>query len=342
MANKISGWTILVIALLAYAFVPPVQSFVNGLFSGLGGGDSGAGGTGGTGGTSDGSAGGVGGVITICDPSAKVTLAVDSWDKFAASSEITNGSHRIFIDGIDKGYLAEGGTITVSPKQKYRVVLGENSTSHYSKEILGEVPCTGTVNVAGGLAIYDTSLVFTIFNEDGQTIQQASGETDTVDLSANSVFTLPFKITVTSKQSFGNPDHPGKGDIVCFDYNKTQYDSIKVDGSTTAPTPNEVSTGASNESACWYIPVIQNSPDVLDGTKVSDLITDGKYEGNMIIDTSASYSDPGITQGNLTITVVDTDLDLHADTLETLFGPEDETNNNLGTNVQQIEGFQRS
>ena len=342
MANKISGWTILVIALLAYAFVPPVQSFVNGLFSGLGGGDSGAGGTGGTGGTSDGSAGGVGGVITICDPSAKVTLAVDSWDKFAASSEITNGSHRIFIDGIDKGYLAEGGTITVSPKQKYRIIFGENSTSHYSVERIGDVPCEGTLNVAAGLATYDTSLIFTVFNEDGQTIQQASGETDTVDLSANSIFTLPFKITVTSKQSFGNPAHPGKGAVVCFQYNKTQYDDIKVDGASLASVPNQVSTGSTNESSCWYIPVIQNSPDVLDGTKVSELAVDGKYEGNMIVDTSASYSDPGAVDGNLTIIAADTDIDLHGDTLETLFGPEDEVNNNLGTDVQQIEGFQRS
>ncbi|MBI4036840.1 hypothetical protein HY385_00235 [Candidatus Daviesbacteria bacterium] len=341
MANKMSGWTILVIALLAYAFVPPVQNFVNGIFGGLGGGAGTGGGAVGTGGTSGGAAD-TGGVITICDPSAKVTLAVDSWDKFAASSEITNGSHRVFIDGVDKGYLAEGGTITVSPKQKYRIILGENSTSHYSKEILGEVPCTGTVNVAGGLAAYDNSLTFTVFNEDGQTIQQATGETDTIDLSANSVFTLPFKITVTSKQSFGNPDHPGKGDVVCFAYNKSQYDEIKVDGATGAPSPNQISTGSSNETACWYIPVIQNSPDVLDGTKVSDSIVDGKYEGNIIIDTSASYSDPGATQGNLTLSAIDTDLDLNGDTLASIYSFQDESNNDLGSVVEQIEGFQRS
>ena len=281
-------------------------------------------------------------LITICDPSAKVTLAVDSWDTFAKNTEITNGSHRIFIDNIDKGYLAEGGTITVSPNQGYRVILGENSTSHYSVEKLGTVPCSGTVNVAGGLATYDNSLAFTIFNEDGQTIQQATAETDTQDLSASSVFTLPFKITVTSKQSFGNPDHPGKGNVVCFSYNKSQYDEIKVDGAASAPVPNAVSSGSSNETNCWYVPVIQNSADIADGTKVSNLVVDGKYEGSIIVDTSSTYSDPGVTQGNLTIVAVDTDLDLNADTLATIYDVEDESSNNLGTNLEQIEGFQRS
>lgn len=337
--DKPKGWTILVVALLVYAFVPQVQTFVNGIFGNLGGGAAaGTGTTVVTGGTGT----GTGGVITICDPSAKVTMAVDSWDLFAKGTEITNGSHRVFIDGVDKGYLAESGTLTVSPKQKYRIILGENSTSHYSVEKNGEVPCEGTLNVAAGLATYDTSVTFTIFSEDGETIQQASGETDTQDLSASNIYTLPFKMTVSSKQSFGNPVHPGKGNVVCFSYNKSQYDDIKVDGATPSPIPTQVSTGSSNESSCWYTPVIQNSADLVDGTKVSDLIVDGKYEGSILIDTASAYSDPGVTDGNLTIVVVDTDLDLHADTLETIFAPEDETNNNLGTNVQQIEGFQHS
>src|SRR3990167_338823 len=114
--------------------------------------------------------------------------------------------------------------------------------------------------------------------------------------------------TVTSKQSFGNPDHPGKGNVVCFSYNKSQYDTIKVDGAASAPVPNAVSSGSSNETNCWYVPVIQNSADIADGTKVSNLVVDGKYEGSIIVDTSSTYSDPGVTQGNLTIVAVDTDL----------------------------------
>ena len=333
--NKPDVWIIVMVVLLG------IVVYQGGFLSGFGLVPSG-GGTGAGDGTTDTGAGTVGGVITICDPSAKTTLTVSSWDLFARSSEITNGSHRIFVDDVDRGYLAEDGSLTVSPKQKYRVILGENSTSAYSVEKIGDVPCEGTVQVSGGLATYDTSVGFTVFNEDGQTIQQAAGETDTIDLSANSIFTLPFKLTVTSKQSFGNPSHPGKGDLVCFAYNKSQYDEMKVDGATSAPIPNEISTGSTNETSCWYVPVIQNSPDVVDGTKVSDLVVDGKYEGSIIVDTSASYSDPGAVDGNLTISAVDTDIDLHGDTLVTLFGPQDESNNNLGTDVEQIEGFQRS
>ena len=339
MAQKMNGWVILIVALLAYAFVTPFQGFVNNLFAGVGGGAA-AGGTDTGTGTGTGDTGGQ--VITICDPSAKTTLTVSSWDLFARNTEITNGSHRIFVDDVDRGYLSEDGSLTVSPKQQYRVVLGENSTSSYSVEKIGTVPCEGTVQVSGGLATFDNSVSFTVFNEDGETIQQASGETNTIDLSANSIFTLPFKLTVTSKQSFGNPNHPGKGDIVCFAYNKSQYDEMKVDGATAAPTPNQISTGSTNETSCWYVPVIQNSPDVVDGTKVSDLVVDGKYEGNIIIDTSASYVDPGAIEGNLSIYAVDTDIDLHGDTLVTLFSPQDEQNNDLGSVTEQVEGFQRS
>lgn len=324
---ELNFWTITVIALLAYAFIPGVQTFVGGIFGGSSGGTGGTGGSGGSGGTG----GTGGGTVTICDPSAKVTLSVDTNDKFASASDITNGSHRVFVDGLDKGFVSEGGTLTVAPKQKYKVVLGQNSTSHYPVVKEGEVPCSGTLNVGGGLAAMDNSLTFTVWNENGQVLST----TQTQDVNSNDVLTLPFKIAVTSKQSFGDPDHPGIGNVLCTVYNKTAYDSVKVDGASKAPAPTAVSTGSVNETACYYVPVVQNDPAVADGTKVSDKVVDGRYDGNFILDASSTFTsaNPG---HNVTFTVSDSSVDLDADTLALIFDIEDETNNNLGTDVEQM------
>lgn len=321
----INGWVVLVIALLAYAFIPGVQNAVNGIFGQVGPAPAPT-----SGGTTS---------PTIC-PIEDTTVQVDTNDKFSKATEASNGSHRIFVDNVDRGYVAEGGTFSVSPGQEYKVILVQNSTGYYPATKTGTVPCRGTLDVSGGVAIYDNSLTFTQWDENGQVIT-ATGSV-AVDMSADSVYTLPFKIAVTSKQSFGNPDHVGNGNVLCASYNRTAYDSFKVDGAKTAPVPNQISTGSTNETSCYYIPVIQNDPDVADGTKISELLVDGYYTGSWIVDTSSTYSDPGAnTEGNLSYFAIDTAHDLDASTLAEIFDVEDETNNNLGVLVVQSAVIER-
>ena len=77
--NKPDVWIIVMVVLLG------IVVYQGGFLSGFGLVPSG-GGTGTGDGTTDTGAGTVGGVITICDPSAKTTLTVSSWDLFARSS----------------------------------------------------------------------------------------------------------------------------------------------------------------------------------------------------------------------------------------------------------------
>ena len=323
----INGWVVLVVALLAYAFIPGVQNAVNNIFGQVGPAPSQPGG------------GAPVAPPMIC-PIEDTTVQVDSNDKFARNTEAGNGSHRIFVDGVDRGFVAESGTFSASPGQAYKIILVQNSTGHYPVVKEGTIPCKGTLDVSGGVAAYDNSLTFTQWDENGQVIT-ATG-TVAVDMSADSVFTLPFKIAVTSKQAFGDPDHVGNGNIVCASYNRTAFDLLKVDGAKSAPIPNQISTGSSNETSCWYAPVIQNDPDVADGTMISDLLIDGYYTGNWIVDTSSSYSDPGAnTEGNLSYFAVDTTHDLDATTLADIFSVEDETNTNLGVLVGQSAVIER-
>lgn len=330
MANGkqgINGWVVLVVALLAYAFIPGVQNSINGIFGQVGPAPTQPG-------------GGTPAVMpTIC-PIEDTTVQIDTQDKFAKNTEISNGSHRVFIDGVDRGYVAEAGSLSASPGQEYKIIIAENSTGYYSVIKTGTIPCKGTLDVTGGAAIFDNSPTITQWNENGEVIT-ATGST-AVDLSASAIVTAPFKIAVTSKQAFGNPDHPGNGNAVCINYNKTAFDEIKVDGAKKAPVPTQISTGSTNETMCWYFPAIQNDPDVADGTKVSDLLYDGEWKANWIVDAATSYSDPGAnTEGNLSYFLVDTDHDLNADTLADIFDLEDETNNNLGILVTASSNIER-
>src|SRR3990167_7603688 len=164
MANgKIDIWVVLVVLLVLYAIVPAFQSTVNGLLQGIGGGRA----------VAPASVAGTPILPTIPCPIEDVTVTYTSYDLYSRASDITNGAHRVFVGGTDKGYKAEDGTITVAPGDNIKVIFGENSTSHYSaiKEVTA--PCSGTLEVSSGLAAFDDTPSFTIWTEDGQ-VQSAT------------------------------------------------------------------------------------------------------------------------------------------------------------------------
>lgn len=178
------------------------------------------------------------------------------------------------------------------------------------------VPCSGTLEVSAGLAQMDTSPTFTIWTEDGQVSTNASNNQD---MGADTIYNNPIKIKATSKYAIGNPDHKSKGNILCIQSNATTIDSVAVDGADSAPTPKNLTAVAGDTVDCWYIPVITNDPN--DGN-------DGEWNGELVTDTAST--DP-TTDDNMGIFLFDTDVDLDADTLEILYGIEDEDKNELGT-----------
>jgi len=299
--TKIDWWVIVVIAILAYAFVPSVKNFVDGL-------------TGKAAPTTTTPTTTTPGLISIPCTIEDTTITLDSYNKYAKNTEVTNGSHLVFINEDNLGYYAEGGQPTASPGDTYRIIFGENSTSHYSAVKTGEIGCKGTVTLAMGLAQYDTSPTFTLWTENAQVMSNSV----TQAMDASSTYDIPIKIQATTKFSIGNPNHQGNGNVLCTIYDKSRFDIISVDGATAAPTPNAVAPNTSQSASCYYIPVIPNSPD--DNT-------DGQWTGSLLVDTSANNPDIGQSPY---VYIFDTDVDLDADNLDVIEGVQDETNNDLG------------
>ena len=298
MANgKIGGWTVVVVLLILYAILPGFQGSVNGFLAGLGLGVAPT--------VDDG--------ITIPCPIEDVTVTLTSANMFSKGSDITNGSHRVFVNGIDKGYIAEDGTLTASPDDEIKVIFGENSSSAYSVIEDAVAPCSGTFDMDAGLATYDNSPTFTVYDEyDNVNTAAANLQVMTQD----EIYENDLRLKVSTKQAYGNPDHPGKGNILCFQYNETTFDSVKLEGAATSFTPKALTSAASTVSSCFYIPVLANSP-----TDTSD----GEWNGVIVTDTSSTQP----ATSNVSIYLYDSCIDLNADTLAIIYDVEDEDKNAL-------------
>ncbi len=309
MANgKINGWTILVVLLLLYAFVPAFSGMVNGIFGGLGAAQPAS-------------------VVptgpTIPCPIEDVTVTISSNNAYSKGSDITDGDHRVFVNGIDKGYKVEDGSITVSPDDEITVIFGENSTTYYSVVQTVTAPCSGTLEMHGDLAAYDVTPTFTIWTEEGQV---ATTSANAQDMGSDTIYNNPIRIKSTSKYSIGNPNHPGVGNALCFHYNNTNFDSIKLDGADPVAIPRNLTGISSKTASCFSIPVIPNDPN--NGN-------DGEWNGMIISDTSSTEPDQS---SNVSILLFDTAVDLDGDTLEILYGIEDEDKNDLAAGYADIAG----
>ena len=261
-----------------------------------------------------------------------VTAYFDSYNKYARNSEITNGNHRVFLcskaddcatypkNYVDKGFLAEGGSVKCSPGDKGKAFFGLNSTTHYPVAVDFTCPLTeGVLNVKAGLAAYDSTPTITIFRDIGDVLTssavQAIGSSDTR--------TLGVRLEVTSQQAFGDVDHPGAGNALCVQYNGTCFNSFKLDGRSVLSTPK----------ARADVAVTGNTVRCYDWTPVGNSVesaTDGIWTGSLVV--QGGSVDPGTTDqcSNVSIFVYDTTLDLDADNLNLIAAVEDEDGNDIG------------
>lgn len=248
---------------------------------------------------------------------ADVTVTVNTWDKFAKNTEIGNGSHRVFLNGVDKGWFVDGGSFKASPGDKLVVYFGLNSTSNYPvKKEYSVANTKGTLEAAAGLLKVDHALTLTAFDEFGTKVSA----TNTQALTNNDIKSLEVRGTADSKTGFGDVDHPGQGNIICAVGNQTSYDSLKIQGSAKAFQPQAQTSSTGNSVWCYYRPAFESNPDVA-GTG------DDKWQ----LEVDVKDVDPTGANSNITINYYDTGYDLDANTLAEILSVEDESGNDLGT-----------
>ena len=161
----------------------------------------------------------------------EVSLSVSSANMFSAGTALTGGGyHRLFVDSagkwVDRGLVAEDGTEKISPKQKIRVIFGENSSAEYSQEVIAYAPCiAGTMDLEGQLCVYDTSPTTTIWLEDGSVMSSTNSQV----MGASTDYTLPMRIKASNEHCAGSITHPGKGNVLCFQFNVSLFDDFVID-----------------------------------------------------------------------------------------------------------------
>lgn len=291
----INWWVVLVIGILAYAFVPAVQTFVDGIFGGVGGG------------------------VTPTQPSQPkipcpiedTTVTFNQVNAYAKATAAADGSARVFQNGVDAGYVADGSTKSFSPGDKLTVIYAENSsaTGYYSDIEEVTVPCSGTLQLQGELADLDVTPTFTFWTEAGEVMSSSVSENADTD----SAYNFPVRIRATSKYSFSNPGISANP-LLCIDYNNTLLTKAELLDATSVPVPKQLITG--NTTVCFEIEPIPNDPTNMD---------DGEWNGEIYVETAT-----GFDKGNTSVCVIDADVDLDADTLEIILAVEDEDNNDLG------------
>ncbi|MHA1329748.1 MAG: hypothetical protein ACTSR2_01600 [Candidatus Hodarchaeales archaeon] len=246
--------------------------------------------------------------ISCAESTATITVkAHNMYSKGTALSDASTLAHRVFIDGSEYGYVSDGGSFTGPVGAKARIIIGANSTAEYKKEITFTIPCGGTV-IDEGLAPYDNSPTVTFWLEDGSVMSSSNAQ----DMTTDSTYTLPFRIRASSKKAAGSPYHPGKGNIFCVQANNTVFDKFEVVGAEVAKVPRALAAAAGKEEWCYYVQPVDNNEYI-------DL--------DLVVDTAGVEP---TTVHNATYYLYDVDLDLNADTLETIIDVEDEDFNDLG------------
>lgn len=265
--------------------------------------------------------------FSLCDPTGKVSININTKTKFSADK--TNTESRVFIGNslndaeIDRGYISDK-PVYANPRTPYLIVLGEKSADHYPRIKGGITPCQDSLNISEELWTMDSQVKTIIWNEEGQFISLENP----LKVTPSATFTLPLKIQITSKKSFGNPGYVGNGNILCLSFSDEQsFSYYSLGKAQIAPIPK-----ISKDKICYFIPVVQNDPNIYDNTLINNLLIDGYYTDELTITPSDSYK----SGSQITINLYDTTIGLDSDTLLPLYDVENNLGYNLGVQIPQI------
>ena len=260
-----------------------------------------------------------------------VTVYFDSYNRYQPNSEITNGNHRVFLctksddcsaypkNYVDKGYLAEGGSVKAAPGDTVWVAFGLNSTTHYPVVQQKALPSTeGIVNMKAGLAAFDTAPSFTVFRKVGDVMSGTNAQ----GIQNGDIINLGLRVEATSRTAFGSIDHSGTGNVLCIQYNNSCFDSLKLDGSTFTPTPKVRGTPTGFFTDCYSWKPVSDDPT---------LAGDNVWTGSLVVDVNNDLNVAAADQcSNVSAFIYDTAVDLNTDTLALITSYQDEVGNDIG------------
>ena len=218
------------------------------------------------------------------------------------------------------------GTIGVTPEAKYRLYYGENGTNYTYVETY-TAPCQdATDNKVGYICQPDSAPTVTVFNENDQV---QSGTTNAQAMGANDIIDVKVKVKAAADKCYGNPQASDKSkkNAICFSYNGTVFDSIKVKDGASSSIPYSVSSDAQKlagySQSCYELGLLKDTESQ-----------------TQTVTLDASATEPTGIGHAINITLEDVDVDLNQDSLEEIWDFQDESNNNLGQPIYRVAGIQ--
>lgn len=190
---------------------------------------------------------GTGGAITVnvnqsCTVDSTIVTFGNAEDKYWGN-KITFPYHRWYLaaggssDYVDQGYVSDGTTRTLAPKDKIKMYYGLNdsSTSHYGAYAEFEVPCKGAFTTATADDKYKDAYKLYNMTRAGDFVANVNNQNGAVNaagtpqaITAGQNRKMEFRLDFPNRAAFGAPAGPtGKGPavlVMCL-LNNTYWDS---------------------------------------------------------------------------------------------------------------------
>ena len=307
--GNINWFAIGIIALLVYAFVPAVNTAVNGIFGAAPGAPAAA-------------PQAVAPAVDFCaDPSVTMTIGPLS-KMYAPTTSVAGEFARVFVEGADKGLKADSTTLGVSWKDKVEIYYAENSSVYYAAKSAFAVPCKSTIDTktydgdADKLYQLDasTNLNFKFYNEDDGLLN--ADNTANEEIAAGDIVSISGVIRGQYEDAYS----PYGGIYATMKYNSTAYDDIdfKVDTAGFSVSDAATPTVRSNAASATGF--------ALKTVKINKGLVSNEYLDYTLTIDAHDTNEPGNqsgTSGDIIIYFDDEDWFRNTDTGVMEFGPED-------------------
>lgn len=269
---------------------------------------------------------------TCVDPTVKVSMTLTAED-FYNPGTVPGGDARVWLDGNDQGFVANGNSLTVSPGSSYVILWADNSTSYYTRVTKGTVPCAGTLKPHEKLyAIGDNLPAATfanVYNEKGQVgsaAQTAAGTYYNITINAGDMYTVNFELKGQYRHAYGNPyidaDEGNSYNIIGCHYNKTAFAAGGVVIDLDNAKSESVSCPVLADSAVGWTYTCVTAPSI---------VSNGKLSGSLTLQSDATNSpSEGGWVSDVQCFYWDADYVRHTVSNEILKGVVDNVNTNLG------------
>jgi len=234
-----------------------------------------------------------------------------------AGTSLSTATYNYYVITDNIGAVSAATATTVPTNKDLTIMLGENSTTYYTKVVSVNTGCSDPYFLSAKLALADSSLNTKYLENSDGSVNVASTSEEALGTGETFETTVHFKAGADTY--FGNPDSSCENVAVC-EYDKTYIVSCKGDDPVPVPGAFSYTNSTYDGSNAFGI------PKSADGEKVSF---------NLEIVTSSS-NDP-IPTAQPKITLYDCDIDKDEDSLEIIEGIEDEDLNSISLQAQTLE-----